>query len=183
MLFKESQRRMKMWILYLWIVACMAVSAPFLQGFYQLFRMHYRRTHNVKQSLVKTIQTISWIVYLLLYQRMKHNVRLVGKGEYEIDYVLHEELYHFRVHGPRGPYTKKVLQVINEDDEDITEDIRPFLGPLEDFHGQTFTPSRLGYRQLTLNLYNGDTIEFKAEDPILIKTESITDCYTKTKDD
>lgn len=172
-----------MWMLYLWIAVCMVVSTPFVNGFYRLFYMHYRRSRNIQQSLVKTVQTICWIVYLLLYQRVKHNVRLVGKGEYEIDYVLHEELYHFRVYGQRGPYTRRVLQVINEKDEDITEEVRPYLGPLEDFHGHIFTPSRLGCQQLTINLYNGETLEFQADDPIVIKIDVANDFSTKAKDD
>ena len=157
-----------MWFILSSFVA-VAVSYPFLQGFYTLFQMNYARTHNFQKSLAKTVHTIVWVIYLILYQKIKKNVRLVGRGEYEVDYVLHEECYSFRVMCPRGPHTRKVLQVINEHDEDVTDVIQRYMGPMEDCHGHVYTPQRLGYKQLTFNLFDGTTLVFEEQNVISLE--------------
>ena len=94
---------------------------------------------------------------------------MIGKGEYDILYVLHEQLYKIRVYTKRGPRNKIVLQVINENDEDVTSVISQYLGPMEDFHAIIYKPETFGYKQLTFNLQDGTSEVFDSSEPIKIK--------------
>ena len=138
------------------------MSAPFFNGIMVLYDMHYLKTKSVRKSLVRTCRTVAVILYMMLYQKLQKNVVVVKKEEYDILYVLHEQLYKIRVHAKRGPYHKRILQVINENDEDVTVDVQPYLGPQEDFHGLLYEPAIIGYKQLTFNMDDGTTKSFES---------------------
>lgn len=149
-----------MYFLLLVLFFC-GVSAPFLNGIMVLYDMHYLKTKSVRKSLIRTFKTVVVIAYMMLYQKVQKNVLLIRREEYDVLYVLHEQLYKIRVHAKRGPHQRKILQVINENDEDVTVDIQPYLGPQEDFHGILYEPSIIGYKQLTFNLNDGTSKTFE----------------------
>lgn len=158
---------MIVWLLL--FIVLFGISTPFLNGLAILFKMNFYKTKSIPKSIYKTFRTVCIIAYLMVYQKMKNNVVMIGKGEYDILYVLHEQLYKIRVYTKRGPRNKIVLQVINENDEDVTSVVSKYLGPMEDFHGIVYKPETLGYKQLTFNLQDGTSELYDSSEPIKIK--------------
>jgi hypothetical protein len=42
---------------------------------------------------------------------------------------------------------------------DVSKEIRPFMGPLEDWHGLAYTPASFGYSAVTITKMNSDSFE------------------------
>jgi hypothetical protein len=143
------------------------------EGLQLLYKFHYQKEKNVFQSLCKTFKTVAWVAYVFAYQKVAKNVESVGRNEYDVHYVLGNSLYKVRVRTRRGPPNKKVLQVIDENDNDATAAIVPYLGPLEDWHGGVYTPSSLSFESLTFNLSNGMSATYQKDDPLVLFPEAV----------
>lgn len=154
--------------LLLWILFLCGISAPFWNGLVFLYNMHYLKTGSIPHSVLHTVKTVLVIGYMIAYQKLQHNVVLVDKETYDVLYVLHEQLYKIRIHARRGPQRQRVLQIINDQDEDVTADVQPYLGPMENFHGIRYNPSMIGFPQLTFNLHDGTSKTFLQDDPICL---------------
>lgn len=106
--------------------------------------------------------------YLKLLQSMYLTVSHVYKNTYEIQYVLHDHIYKFRTNVKRGP--SKIIQIIDHLDNDITYDIRSYLGPNEDFHGgKPLCPQEIGYERICFLFRNGDKVCFNNNEPLLLE--------------
>ena len=108
--------------------------------------------------------------YLLLLQKLYQTVRPVSRHTYEISYVLHDKTYCFRTKVQRGP--SRVIQVTDETGEDITEEIRSYLGPNEDFHGQSLRTCDLGCELISMEMRNGETVVFGPLDILRLEQDS-----------
>jgi hypothetical protein len=97
-------------------------------------------------------------VYYAFLQKVNKTVQKTGVNKYEISYVIHGKVYKMIAKVRRGP--KKVLQVIDENDEDITDLIDPYLGPNCDLHNSCITPNFFGKRILIFNLGDGESKTF-----------------------
>jgi hypothetical protein len=154
-------------LLFFILVVTGVIAWPFIEGLMILYEMNlakYKNHHGA--AMYKTVETIVTILYMMLYQKLWKNLVVVGPGVYDVLYTMNAKLYRIRIFHKRGPRGRKVLQVINEADEDVTTDIVPYLGPMEDFHGIAYKPQSLGHTQLTFNLNNGDTKTFGVEEPM-----------------
>lgn len=138
-------------------------------GLVQLFSFYHNKHHEtVLDSIVHTVKTITWILYLCIYQRITRNIVWVNKNEFDVHYVFADKLYKLRIKTKRGPCRgPQVLQAINEKDEDITEHILPYIGPYNDWHGLGYTPKDFNAEQITFNLNNGNVVSFKNSGDIL----------------
>lgn len=154
-----------------------ALSTQSLDGILILYVFHYKKEQSRLGALIKTIQTLARIGYLMIYQKIAKNVEIVNKNEYDIHYVLGSQFYKMRISCLKGPKSKNVLQIIDQDDNDVTVDVVRYMGPNEDWHGIVYTPFRLKYDQLTFNMSNGTSIIFEKEQPIVFqdKTRSIVE--------
>ena len=144
------------------VVGGVAVAVNY-EALSMLYAYHRVQEKSVVKSLQKTASTVLWMTYLLAYQKIVRNVERMGKNEYDVHYMLGNHLYKVRVHTRKGPRCKEVLQVMDECDNDVTTVVTPYLGPLEDWHGKTYTPSDLGYELLTFNMANGKTLAFQQD--------------------
>lgn len=108
--------------------------------------------------------------YLLLLQKLYQTVRPISRHTYEISYVLHDKTYRFRTKVQRGP--SRVVQVTDETGDDITEEIRSYMGPNEDFHGQSIRTCDIGCELISMEMRNGDTIVFGPLDTLRLEKES-----------
>lgn len=97
-------------------------------------------------------------MYLDLCQYLNTSVKKIGKNKFEITYILNEQEYKFIINGKKGP--KSIINIKDENDNDVTLQIEPYLGPQEDFHGNVFTPISLGYEKLTFELVGGKQLSF-----------------------
>jgi Family of unknown function (DUF5772) len=153
-------------------VASLSVAAVLIhknyEGFWMLYSFHRVKEKSLWKSVQKTIKTVAWMGYLVAYQKVVKNVECVGKNEYDIHYVLGSRLYKIRVYNRKGPVSKNVLQVIDENQKDVTNEVSPYLGPLEDWHGQFYCPSRLHHESLTFNLSDGSCKTFQKDEAIRV---------------
>jgi hypothetical protein len=154
-------------LLFVILVIVGSVTWPFIEGLMILYEMNLAKSKNDHgEAIYETVETVITILYMMVYQKLWKNLVVVGPGVYDVLYTMNAKLYKIRIYHKRGPRGRKVLQVINEADEDVTTDIVPYLGPMEDFHGMDYKPQCLGHTQLSFNLNNGDTKTFGAEEPM-----------------
>jgi hypothetical protein len=137
-----------------------------LDGLLLLYNFHYHKEKDVFKGLVQTIVTLAWIGYVFIYQKLSKNIIKRSTNQYDVHYLLGSRLYKIRIFSSRGP--RKVLQVIDDKNNDVTTDIVSYLGPSEDFHGILYQPSHFDYEQLTFNLSNGDVKVFEKNEPIIV---------------
>lgn len=116
-----------------------------------------------KQKIV-VAKIIMKYLYLKMLQSLYLTVIHTHRNRYEIQYVLHDKIYRMRTQVRRGP--TKILQILDAEDNDITDDIRSYLGPNEDFHGQQLRPCDFGYEKVCFFLRNGMERVFEAEEII-----------------
>jgi hypothetical protein len=64
----------------------------------------------------------------------------------------------------------KLLQVINENNDDVTDLIVQYYGPDHNWHGMTYTPGDLGYESMTIIDYDGNVFCFDKDQNIILKT-------------
>jgi len=88
-------------------------------------------------------------------------VKKIDKHNYEVTYCLAGKIYKFHTKGRRG--MSDVLQIINDEEKDVTEEIEPFLGPKGDFHKLEYKPHSFGYKTLTFNMTDGSVLTFEEE--------------------
>ena len=120
----------------------------------------------------KNIFTIFWIClcivsknfYISLLQTLNNNIVIIDKHTYELNYVIKGRRYTMRIKCKKGPHV--MIQASDENDNDITEIIQAYAGPMEDFHGIVFTPNDFGHNEVTLSLSSGDDIVFNVNQPI-----------------
>jgi hypothetical protein len=98
-------------------------------------------------------------MYLDLCQTLNQSVRKIGKNKFEVTYILNEQEYKFIIEGRRGP--KNILAVRDENDNDVTEKMMPYLGPKQNWHGRKFTPNNFGHERLTFELVGGQQLSFE----------------------
>ncbi len=132
-------------------------------------KYRYRRwksLNNLVSTQYKNDFMIMWIsvtillkvVYYAFLQKINRTVHRTGMNKYEISYVIHGKVYKMVAKVRRGP--ARVLQVIDENDNDVTDLIDPYLGPNGDFHNSCITPNFFSKKILTFNLENGETKSF-----------------------
>lgn len=124
------------------------------------------------KSSYKNILKLCWICFLYFMQSMyisfiqtvnKSLVR-VDKNTYMLRYTINGVLYTMLVTPKRGP--KLLLQALDANDNDITEQLQSYLGPAEDFHGLSFYPRDFSTTNITVNLSTGDELTFSENDKL-----------------
>jgi hypothetical protein len=120
----------------------------------------------------KGIYMITWITFTLivkacwisLLQKIYGTICQLKEGQYIMSYVIEGNTYKMVIKPKRGP--KKVLMVIDKDNNDISSILSPFLGPRENFHGHDFTPKFFSYKEIIFILSNGSELTFTENDII-----------------
>ncbi len=105
-------------------------------------------------------------VYTTLYHTS--SLRKVSSTLYSLQYEHCGKSYRILLPIKRGP--KKILSVTDENDKDVTDAVRVFLGPNEDFHQHLhpITPKELGFQQLTVHDRSGLIFIFGPDDTIVL---------------
>ena len=77
----------------------------------------------------------------------------ISRHVYEIRYQIHLRPYRFRVKYKMGPSPYQYFW--NEDGQNITDQIVPYIGPNHDFHKIEYTPHDFGHRSILVEYLNG----------------------------
>ncbi len=128
----------------------------------------YQRWRNLNE-LVSTQHRTAWsvfyhslcllcrVLYLSFLQYMNSTIVKLGRNKFLVTYVINGRSYTMVVEPTRGP--SPVLQVISDEEEDVTNKVLPYLGPRYDWHGAVIDfSSTFGSADLTFNLSSGDSV-------------------------
>jgi hypothetical protein len=113
-----------------------------------------------------SLQMVAESLYNSLIQYLNNSVIKLNKNTYIVSYVINGKLYKTVVVPKRGPLP--VLNVIDENNNDISDIILPYLGPNNDWNKYKFTPSFFKSKQLTFELLNGEIKIFNENEVIEI---------------
>lgn len=134
----------------------------------------FRQVNKLVEMKYKTIGMIIWIsmkliakMYWLNFLQWV-NTTLVQKDKrtLELSYVYKGRLYKILLKPKRGP--SSVLLVTDEDKQDITDDILPYMGVSQDWHKTEFTPDFWNKQTLTFELSSGEHVTFQKDDAIVV---------------
>jgi hypothetical protein len=121
---------------------------------------------NVYTLLKESTKACFTLMFLYISQNWEKTIKNIGFNHYEITYVIKGKVYKFRVRPTKLP---RILQVIDEKDEDVTDKLSAYFGPDENFHGKVYRPKDFKYKELTFNMADGNIYEFEEEDDIILK--------------
>ena len=100
------------------------------------------------------------VLYLSFIQYMNSTIVKLGRNKFLITYVVSGKHYSMVVIPLRGPVP--VLQVINDNEEDVTTNVLPYLGPRYDWHNNNINFSEtFKSESLTFNLSCGGSVSSK----------------------
>jgi len=132
------------------------------------------RRWNSLNQLVSTTQTgkctIAWIslklilqtLYISFLQYMNTSVHKLNRKAYEVTYVINGKIYKIVVMPKRGP--APVLQISDDEQNDVTMHVLPYMGPQYDWHGNRLTPKFFGHKTLTFELSDGTEHTYEGDD-------------------
>jgi hypothetical protein len=89
----------------------------------------------------------------------------IHKHVYDIQYQIHLKQYKIRVQHKKGPSIYQ--HFFDQDGNNITYDILPYLGPNQDFHGISYTPNDFGHTKIIVEYQDGEKRSFEKDDGII----------------
>jgi hypothetical protein len=118
-------------------------------------------------KVLKVCFSILFQLYLLKFKQWTNNtIEHIDKKRAVINYVLNGRHYKMVVRDRKGPHD--VLLVHDEDNNDITDLVLPYLGPNDDWHKTSFTPAFWDKNKISFELTSGDSKSFYRDDVINI---------------
>lgn len=102
----------------------------------------------------------------ITYHNLFSNVGVsTHKGGYSVTYFLHGHMYiiNFKL----DPCPVDLPIILDEQDNDITLELEPLMGPNLDFHSQYYTPETFGKKSLTV-IKDGETKKINASNKIIL---------------
>ena len=109
------------------------------------------------------------ILWIYIIQYFNNSVILIEGNKYIITYVIKGRLYKMLVKPCKGP--SKVLLITDENHEDVSNIVCPYLGPEENFHYTLFTPKFFNKKELVFELSNGSEKIFSENENITIRID------------
>ena len=104
-----------------------------------------------------SLRLLCRVFYISLLQYLNSSVIRLGTNQYIITYVVNGKLYRLLVKPKRGP--SPVIQVINEEQEDVTSEVLPYMGPCYNWHNNDMKfNSFFNSETLTFNMSSGNEI-------------------------
>lgn len=122
---------------------------------------------NTKMKIVWfSIVIILKVLYLSILEKLNKSIKKIDNNTYELSYAVNGKIYKMIIIPNRGP--SSVLQVIDDNNDDITDFILPYLGPKENWHGfRGFTPSFFKRKSLTFNMMSTEKTFYNDETMVL----------------
>lgn len=141
-------------------------KAEKLHSVYTFLKTTKKRTNVTfkKAASVAFSMTLGTMKYYLINFLNKTVVKVPGhSNDYEVSYVIRGKLYKMIVTPKKGP--THIAFIFDQDDNDVSETIFPYLGPRYDFHhSHLITPKYLGFEKLKFIHFDGFEKEFSEDD-------------------
>jgi hypothetical protein len=119
-------------------------------------------SYNHDSAIMIRLVSLSIILksyYLSFIQIINNSVIKLDKNTYEVSYIVNEKLYKMIVSHSKGPPI--ILCILNENEDNITDEITPYFGPNNDWHKRKFTPKFFKNNTLKFELSSGEIKIFK----------------------
>jgi hypothetical protein len=71
------------------------------------------------------------------------------------DLIYYDGVNRYVVRFPRVRGPSKIFQITDDQNTDVTDKIKEYLGPSHNFHGISTSPALLGYKSLTFEMIDG----------------------------
>lgn len=116
------------------------------------------------ETFCKMIKIIMQILYISLIQYLNTTVVKIDNKTYILSYVIEGKLYKMRIICRRGP--RRVLQISDENMNNVTDEITPFMGTQFDWNKIEYTPESFNHDSLTFELSDGLEYTFEKNNVI-----------------
>ena len=114
-----------------------------------------------------SLSMIAKMYKMLFFQWINNSIEIINKKQVVVSYILNGSLYKFLVYKRNGPLD--ILMIIDENRTDVTDQILPFYGPNQNWHGQKFKPDFWKKKLLIFKFNNGEKdVLFNRDDIISI---------------
>lgn len=113
-----------------------------------------------------SIKMLLQALYQSIIQYLDNSVKKIDKNKYELRYTINGKLYKMIITPVRGPIP--IVSVKNEKNEDITDEVIPYLGHKNDWNGYKYYPIFFNSTELKIELINGETKIFNNSETIII---------------
>lgn len=107
-----------------------------------------------------------YITEIIKQMYIPSSLSKLNRYTYQLSYYHQGNQYHILIPIKRGP--RKVIRITNEEQVDVTDEIRSYLGPNEDFHGFKANPTLLKHQKLSFHTTDGEVLHFELDDTILL---------------
>jgi hypothetical protein len=99
---------------------------------------------------------------------LQQAVKPISKTKFQLTYELNKQIYMLHLPSNLLQMRQFVKAIAHEDQDskDVSDHVRQFLGPNEDWHCLEYTPSTLGYTHLEIHKMNFETFEV---DSVVVK--------------
>jgi hypothetical protein len=134
-----------------------------------------RGNKSILRVFWSTLTIIFTIMYISICQKLNKTVIKVDRNYHEITHVINGKLVRILIKTPKGP--RNILQIIDQKDEDVTEEIESYFLTKPIF----LTPKYLGYKNLAFNMDNGDTFDFDFDDTITFEKDLVENTSEKSE--
>jgi hypothetical protein len=132
----------------------------------------WRKLNELVSTTERNNIRIAWIslkmvlhtLYIAFLQYMNNSTVKLDRKTYQVSYVINGKLYVMVVVPKRGP--TPVLQISDDDQNDVTEQVLPYMGPQYDWHGTRLTPQFFGHKTLTFELSDGTEHTYEGDDHV-----------------
>lgn len=115
-----------------------------------------------------SLYMVGQALWISLIQYLNSSIVPLKNGKFLVTYVIKGKTYKMIVKPVRGP--RKVIIVTDNNEEDVSHLIFPYLGPEEDFHGKIYTPTFFDKEELIFELSNGSEEIFRNDEEINLRT-------------
>jgi hypothetical protein len=136
--------------------------------FYQICKTYGYEKYKRFQSLQKCVSTqyknkftifyvsltlICKLLWFNIVKKIDTRIEILDKNKYIYNYMINGKHYKMVLDKRKGP--ELVYIILDENNNDLTNTILPYLGPKNDWHGSKFTPKFFGANILYFELSNG----------------------------
>ncbi len=127
-----------------------------------MFSFLYGVIAGVCVSQIFNLKQLACDVYTTMYHTS--SLQKISSSLYSLSYEHRGKQYRVLMPVQKGP--KRIVRITDDQERDVTEEVRVFLGPNEDFHQYPTTPRALGYKELVFQERSGMVYIFTEDDAI-----------------
>lgn len=130
--------------------------------FKSLKKLVKTKHNNQAVVLLVSLSLLFKLYYIKLIQYLNSSIEKINNNTYEITYTINDVIYKSVIKVKKGP--NNISNIYNENDEDITDIISPYVGANRDFGNISLTPEYFNMKEIKINLNTGHTLKFTQND-------------------